>query len=71
MEKYNVTTTKVEVEGVMYDTYGITGNGITINDISTERSKVEDFVAKINEVGDVDPIHIRDLVEDFLVDFSL
>ena len=71
MIKYFVVKSKVEIEEVVYDTYGITGNGITIYDISIDKTKIKNMVNKINRVGDVSPIHIPDLVDDFLVDYSL
>ena len=70
MFQYSMICTKVEIEGVEYDTYGITGNGVTIEDISTEKSVIESFVNLINKTGDVDPIHIADLVENLLVALS-
>ena len=68
MIKYFVVKTKVEIEGEKYDTYGITGNSVTINDISINKKIVKKFIDKINKAGDVEPLHIPDIVDDFLVD---
>ena len=54
MIKYFVVKTKVKIEGVKYDTYGITGNGVTINDISINKKVVKKIVDKINKIGDSD-----------------
>ena len=67
MIKYFVVKSKVEIEDIEYNTYGITGNGITIHDISTDKNKVEKFVDTTNRKGDVSVTHIPDLVEDLLI----
>ncbi|MBQ7128906.1 MAG: hypothetical protein IJO19_02845 [Clostridia bacterium] len=53
-------------EGKIWNTYGITFNDIIINDISTEKEKIEKLVSLCNEL-DLSPIHIYDVIEDFLV----
>ena len=68
MIKYSVVKSKIEIEGVEYNTYGITGNGVTIHDISIYKKIVKNLINKINKVGDVEPLHIPDIVDDFLVD---
>lgn len=65
---FKTTSQKVEVEGVITDTYGVTGNGITINNLSTEKDKVQSFVDKLNRADSVSMIHMSDLVEDFLAE---
>lgn len=61
----NETVAKDE-EGKLWNTYGITYGDIVIEDISTEKEKIEKLVRLCNEL-DLDPIHIHDVVEDFLV----
>lgn len=64
MNKFALVETKMTVEGVTADTYGIERDAIRIENISTDKTAVEEFVAKLNAVGDVDDCHIMDLVED-------
>lgn len=57
-----------------YTAYGIrvTHNGTDvdlISDISTDPKKA-DQLAKLCTDGQLDPIHIPDVIEDFLVDFN-
>lgn len=61
----NETVVKDE-EDKLWNTYGITYGDIVIEDISTEKEKIEKLVRLCNEL-DLDPIHIHDVVEDFLV----
>ena len=61
----NETVVKDE-EGKAWDTYGITYGDIVIEDISTEKCKIEKLVSLCNEL-DLSPIHIHDVVDDFLV----
>ena len=63
---FNIISQKVKVEGILRDTYGIVGNDIVINDLSTNKNKVQSFVNKLNRTENVSKIHISDLVEDFL-----
>lgn len=64
MNTFTVVETKLTVEEVTVDTYGIERDAIRIEDISTDKTAVEEFVAKLNAVGDVDDCHVMDLVED-------
>ena len=64
MNKFALVETKLTIEGVTADTYGIERDAIRIEDISTDKTAVEEFVAKLNAVGDVDDCHVMDLIED-------
>lgn len=64
MKTFAVVETKVTVEEVTVDTYGIERDAVRIEDISTDKAAVEAFVEKLNAVGDVEDCHIMDLVED-------
>lgn len=64
MNTFTVVETKLTVEEVTIDTYGIERDAIRIENISINKTAVEEFVAKLNAVGDVDNCHIMDLVED-------
>jgi oligoribonuclease NrnB/cAMP/cGMP phosphodiesterase (DHH superfamily) len=48
MNTFTVINTKVTIEGVTMDTYGIEKDTIRIEDISVNRNEVEEFVKKLN-----------------------
>lgn len=50
--------------------YGISYEGIIIEDISTNKEKIEKLIILSNEL-DLSPIHIYDVIDDFLVDFEI
>ena len=60
----------ISEEGIEYTTYGILtsvgGEDIVISDITTDREALEDLVNRCN-LGELDVIHLYDVVEDFLV----
>lgn len=56
--------------GEQHETYGLIYNNTVINDISTDKEKVERLVALCNEL-ELSPIHIYDVIDDFLVDFEI
>lgn len=64
MNKFALVETKMTVEEVTINTYGIERDTIRIEDISTDKTAVEEFITKLNSVGDVEDCHIMDLVED-------
>lgn len=64
MKTFTVVETKVTVEEVTVNTYGIERDAVRIEDISTDKTAVEAFVEKLNTTGDVEDCHIMDLVED-------
>lgn len=57
---------EVEVEGTVYATYGIRSNEIVVEDISTDKDAVENFISLLNEAGDVENCHLMDIIEDFI-----
>ena len=68
---YNINSSKIKDEqGVSYDTYGISYEDIEIQDVSTDKTKVEKLVNLCNEL-DLSPIHLNDVLEDFLVDNNI
>ena len=56
--------------GNQHETYGLIYNNTVINDISTNKEKVEKLVFLCNEL-ELSPIHIYDVIDDFLVDFEI
>ena len=64
MKAFTLVETKVTVEEVTVNTYGVERDAVRIEDISTDKAAVEAFVEKLNTVGDVEDCHIMDLVED-------
>ena len=51
-----------------YATYGILLNGVVaVSDLSCDVERVRNLVARCNE-GEADPIHLPDIVEDFLAE---
>lgn len=60
----------LDENGLKHDTYGITYGAKIIKDISTERQKIERLINLCNAL-DLSPIHIEDVIEDFLVDFEV
>lgn len=57
---------EVEVEGTVYATYGIRNNEIVVEDISTDKDAIENFISLLNEAGDVESCHLMDIIEDFI-----
>lgn len=51
--------------GEEYEAYGVRIGQTVINDISTSKSEIEEFVRRLNSLG-ASEIHAYDLVEDFL-----
>ena len=50
--------------------YGVYNDEVKTEPRFFEKKWAEFFVDKINEVGDVYPIHLKDILRDFLVDYS-
>ena len=63
-------STIIDENGAKRDTYGISYDSIEIKDISTEKRKIEELVTLCNSLS-LSPIHIKDVIEDFLVDFDI
>lgn len=57
-------------DGNSHLTYGISYEERSFNDISTDKSKIERLVMLCNEQK-LSPIHLKDVIEDFLVDFQI
>ena len=58
-----------------YETYGITASRCgkiicTVEDVSLDREKVEQLVKRFNE-GQLSPVHLDDMIENFLYDFEV
>lgn len=65
---YYLTKSKISDEdGNIFDTYGISCNEITVEDISTNKNSIERLVGLCNEL-DLSPTQLNDVVEDFMVD---
>ena len=63
---WQITTIRTTAEnGVEMTTYGIKIGSTVINDISTDKQDIEDFVRRLNRLG-ASEIHAYELVEDFL-----
>ncbi len=46
---YSITTSTLESEGNLHTTYGIAGNKTEFKDVSVDRAKVEEMVARLNK----------------------
>lgn len=56
--------------GKKHNTYGISYKEREVKDISTDKHKIEKLVNLCNEL-ELSPIHLDDVIEDFLVDFEI
>ena len=71
MEKYILNKSLItDEQGVTHETYGITCGERIITDISTNKQSIESLIKKANKTG-LSPIHLDDVIEDFLVDFKI
>lgn len=64
--KYTIIKSTIEVEGATANTYGISGNGVEVEDISLNKAEVEKLLNTINDLGDLDPKHLFDVCEDYV-----
>ena len=69
---YFIIPSKINIENVTYDTYGIGAieNNIIVDyilDLSIEFERVKSFVNMCND-NELSLIHLKDVVEDFLLD---
>lgn len=55
-----------EIEGKIYEVFGIECDNMKIDDISTDRERVEHLIKLANELS-LSTIHIRDAVLDFIL----
>lgn len=71
MENYTLNESIItDEQGVTHKTYGITYKKRVIPDISTNKQSIETLIKKANKTG-LSPIHLDDVIEDFLVDFEI
>lgn len=75
MYQYQLTTSNLIVDVEENLTHGIrasneSGESVKIPDISANKSEVEKLVSLCNELQ-LDPIHLEDIVEDFLYTLSV
>lgn len=69
MYQINQTIIKTK-KGEDITTYGITYGPIEFKDISIHKEKIEKLIELCNK-GNLSPIHLEDVVEDFLTDFQV
>lgn len=64
---YKLISKKYFIENISYIGYGIAtiDETVRIEDINTEKGEIEKLIERCNEF-DVSPIHLRDIVIDFL-----
>ncbi len=63
-------STIIDEDGNEIETYGITCGERVVKDISTDKQKVEVLIDKCNK-NNVSPIHLDDIIDDFLVDLQV
>ena len=63
-------TTIIDENGKTIKTYGITCGNRIIKDISIDKKKVEQLVELCNK-NKLSPIHLDDVIDDFLVDLQI
>ena len=56
-------------DGANYVGWGIEGGGLRVEDVSTEEADVRALAALLNREG-VEPVHLLDIISDFLADFG-
>ncbi len=62
---YRVISSEITVEGENHITYGINGETVCVNDISTDKESVEKLAELCNRL-DLSEIHLIDVAEDFV-----
>ncbi len=62
---YKVASSEISVDGEKHISYGIDGDTVSVNDISTDREKVEQFAELCNRL-EVSEVHLLEVVEDFV-----
>ena len=65
VKMWTITEKRVCLEGKNTVSYGISGKNVEINDISTQKDEIREFVELLNKLG-ASEIHAYELVEDFL-----
>lgn len=62
---WKIIEKEIVLDGKSVKTYGIGGETVEINDISTHQSEVEKFVDLLNRLN-ASEIHAYDLISDFI-----
>lgn len=63
-------STLITEEGERFKTYGVSYDAVVIRDVSINKSKVLSLINKCNTYK-LSPVHIYDIIDDFLVDFEI
>lgn len=63
---YSMNISEINIEGVSYASYGITGRNVQMEDVSVDKCKVEEMIKRMNESG-LEECHFREFIEDELV----
>lgn len=63
---YKLTRKEIISEGERYIVYGISCEATSIDDVSSDKEKVERLISQFNRFS-LSPVHLRDAVEDYLL----
>lgn len=63
---YKLLISEIEIDGKKYVTYGIEGENISFADVSTDRLKTEEMIARINR-EQLEECHLLEFIEDELI----
>lgn len=63
--RYRRTTSEIKIDGKNYTTYGIAGDSIAVEDVSTDPEVVDRIVREINK-AELQECHLLEVIEDFL-----
>lgn len=64
MKAFTLVETKITVEEVTVNTYGINNGNICVDDISTDKTVVETLISELNSFDDIADCHIFEIIED-------
>ena len=62
---YEICESIISAEDKTVKTYGLKYGSVKIEDISTDEREVAKLIASLNRL-DVSPVHIYDIIDDFL-----
>lgn len=62
---YVITQDKKNIDGAVKTTYGIQCEGMTIDDVSTNKEEVIRLIDKLNKY-ELSSCHLHDVIEDFI-----
>ncbi len=62
---YEICESIISTEDKTVKTYGLRYGSVKIEDISTDKERVSELVKALNK-NDLSPIHIFDVIDDFL-----